>query len=256
MNILSILVSLVVWSTILCTTWADPQDAARFRRLGEEAMLKKNYQESVNLFTQLIAVSPVSSSYFKRATVYFRQGNYPACVDDLNHALQLTHSTQDGERMLLQRAQARLHLGQCTLAAKDASTIQTTQAREVAQKANECASILTKMSRYVRAHGLSTADARGDMKKLYALPAPVRAQLATMMAQAAGVAGSDPRVLELAAASALVHGDASQAVSLASKLSDAKTTSEADIGAAPGEPAPLLSCVRALITRWESLRRL
>ena len=72
--------------------WLDTghPESNQWMAQGLTAMSDQEYDEAIDLFTQIIETQPhYAEGWNKRATAYYLRGNYKASIDDINHTLSL-----------------------------------------------------------------------------------------------------------------------------------------------------------------------
>ena len=75
---------------------------------AKEAMIKKNFQESIDLFTEIINLDPDNfDAIFSRGTVNFIEKNYQNALEDFTQGLSLK---SDSSKLLCSRANTYLAL--------------------------------------------------------------------------------------------------------------------------------------------------
>uniref|UniRef100_A0A7S3PH13 J domain-containing protein n=1 Tax=Aplanochytrium stocchinoi TaxID=215587 RepID=A0A7S3PH13_9STRA len=91
--------------------------AKKVKSLGDNYLMKKDYEKALDMFTIVIDKEPDNEkNYYKRVKVYEKMKNYKKALQDLNRALEINPEYTSALGL---RGRLYMNLGQCNEAAKD-----------------------------------------------------------------------------------------------------------------------------------------
>mmetsp|Transcript_17846 Transcript_17846/g.21803 ORF Transcript_17846/g.21803 Transcript_17846/m.21803 type:complete len:166 (-) Transcript_17846:22-519(-) len=91
--------------------------AKKVKSLGDNYLMKKDYEKALDMFTIVIDKEPDNEkNYYKRVRVYEKMKNYKKALQDLNRALEINPEYTSALGL---RGRLYMNLGQCNEAAKD-----------------------------------------------------------------------------------------------------------------------------------------